>query len=44
MKAQGEFKKATSRPTGQRRLLSAVLRDTKDFAYLREECDGLYEA
>jgi hypothetical protein len=43
MKAHEESTEAASRPTGQRRLHTIVLRDTKDFASLKEEWDDLYK-
>jgi hypothetical protein len=39
-----EPKKATSRPPGQQQLHTTVLRDTKDFASLKEEWDELYKS
>ena len=45
MKAEEELAKAPpSHPTGQRRLRSAVVRDTKEFASLKEEWDELYRS
>jgi CelD/BcsL family acetyltransferase involved in cellulose biosynthesis len=44
MKAQVGSTRAASRPIGQQRLHSAVLRDTNDFASLQQEWDELYES
>jgi Acetyltransferase (GNAT) domain len=44
VRAEKEPAEATSRPTGERRLHSAILRDAGDFRSLREEWDGLYRS
>ena len=44
MKAQRGPTETASRPAGQLRLHSAVLRDTREFASLKEEWDELYNS